>query len=359
MNDFLFGTYKLNRVIRPMLRSMPKLFLSLFPEMVQSDTGLILYDTTKTKRPGVTPFVHPMARGKVVENQGYSTNAIKPAYLKDIRVHTAHQALKRLAGEALGGSMTQAQRMMAAVAMDMQDQMDMLENRLEVMAAEAVIYGTQTVKGEGFNDRVDFRRSAASKTVLAGTAAWSHPDITIDAMFGQMEDIAEDMRNRIGMTPGFFLFDPEAWKLMRAKLLASDKGGAKYLDKQNRGYDRINVDLTPSMAGEMGLQAKGSFGDIPIFTYQSEYVDPETGTLTRVMPANTVLMIAKSRLEGVRHYGAIQSMDPKTQEFVLSPMEYFYSSWAENEPPARFLRLESAPLMVPYYPDAVQTVTVA
>lgn len=355
----LYSTYSLNRVVVPRLRTMPKLFLTLFPEVSQSDKEEILYDVTKTTRPGVTPFVHPMAKGKVIEGKGYSTRSLKPAYLKDLRIHTPHQNLKRRAGEQLGGSLTQEQRMMAAVAQDIQDQMDIFQNRLEVMAAEAVIFGTQTIKGEGFDALVDFQRSAASKTALTGADKWDDANITIDKMFGQLEDLAEDMRDRIGQTPGFVLMDPKAWKLMRAKLLASDKGGAKYLDKNNRGYDRISVDLTPSLAGEMGLQAKGSFGDIPIFTFQSEYVDPETGTVKKVMPDNTVLMIARSRLEGVRHFGAIQSIDPQTEQFVLNPMEYFASSWTERNPAARMLQLESAPLMIPYYPDAVQTITVA
>lgn len=355
----LYSTYTLNRVIVPSLRTMPKLFLTLFPEMVQSDKQEILYDVTKTKRQGVTPFVHPMARGKVIEGAGYSTKSLQPAYVKDIRVHTPHQNLKRRAGEPLGGNLTPQQRMLAALAADAQDQMDILNNRFEVMAAEAVIYGRQTIKGEGFDALVDFQKSAASKTILSGAAKWDDANITIDTMFGQLEDTAEDMRDRIGQTPDYVVMDPKAWKLMRAKLLASDKGGAKYLDKQNRGYDRVSVDLTPSLAGQMGLQAKGSFGDIPIFTFQSEYVDPETGTVKKTMPDNTVLMICRDKFQGVRHFGAIQSINPQTEEFVLNAMEYFASSWTEKNPASRQLQLESAPLMVGYYPDAVQTITVA
>lgn len=355
----LYSTYTLNRVIVPRLRTMPKLFLTMFPEVVQSDKEEILYDITKTKRPGVTPFVHPMAEGKIIEGAGYSTRSIKPAYLKDLRIHTPHQALKRRAGEALGGTLTQEQRLMAAIAADAQDQIDIFQNRLEVMAAEAVIYGRQTIKGKGLDAVVDFQKSNASKSVLTGAAKWDDADMTVDKIFGQLEDLAEDMRNRIGQTPNYVLMDPKAGKLLKTLLRASDKGGAKFLDKQNKGYDRVQVDLTPSLAGEMGLMSLGSFGDIPIFTFQSEYVDPEDGQLKKVMPDNTVLMIARTRFEGVRHFGAIQSMDPQTEAFVLNPMEYFASSWTTKNPASRILQLESAPLMAPYYPDAVQTITVA
>jgi len=197
----LFSTYTLNRVVVPRLRTMPKLFLTMFPSVIQSDKDEILYDVTKAIRPGATPFVHPMAKGRVIEGAGYSTKSLKPAYVKDIRVHTPHQNLKRLAGEQLGGTLTQEQRMLARVASDVQDQMDRLQNRFEVMAAEAVIFGTQTIKGEGFDELVDFGKSAASKTVLAGANKWNDPDITIDKMFGQLEVLAEDMRNRIGAAP--------------------------------------------------------------------------------------------------------------------------------------------------------------
>lgn len=353
----LYSTYTLNRVVRPALRTMPKLFLTLFPEMVQSDKEEILFDVEKTTRPRITPFVHPLAKGKVVEGKGYSTKSVKPAYLKDVRVHYPHQNLKRRAGEALGGSLTVQQRMLAAISSDMQDQMDMFGNRLEAMAAEAVIHGTQTIKGEGFDELVDFQRSAASKTALTSTDAWDHADMTVDKMFKKLEDIAEDFRDRTGSVPDFFLADPKAWGLMRDKLLASDKGGAKYLDKNNRAFDRVSVDLTPSLAGQMGLQAKGSFGDIPIFTFQSEYMDPEDGQMKKIMPDNTVLMIARSRLIGVRHFGAIQSID-ENDNIITNPMEYFASSWTERNPARRMLQLESAPLMVPYYPNAVQTITV-
>lgn len=355
----LYSTYSLNRVVVPTLRTMPKLFLTLFPEVIQSDKEEILWDVTKAIRPGATPFVHPMAKGKVIEGTGYSTKSLKPAYLKDIRLHTPHQNLKRRAGEALGGSLTQQQRLLAAVASDLQDQMDRFNNRLEVMAAEAVIKGTQTIKGQGFDELVDFGRSAASKTVNSGAAKWDDAGMTLDKAMGQLEDLAEDMRDRVGQTPDYIVMDPKAWKLLRALLAAADKGGAKYLDKMNKGYERVSVDLTPSLAGQMGLRGYGSLGDIPLFTFQSEYVDPETGTVKKIMPDNTVLMIAKGRFQGVRHFGAIQSMNPQTEEFVLNPMEYFASSWVEEEPAARYLRLESAPLLVPYYPDAVQTVTVA
>lgn len=351
----LYSTYYLNGVVVPALRTMPKLFLSMYGGVVQSDKEEVLVDYEKTTRPRITPFVHPMAKGKVIEGAGYSTRSLKPAYLKDIRAHYPHKALKRRAGEALGGALTTEQRMLANLVADQQDQMNMFQNRLEVMAAEATIFGRATIKGEGFDAVVDFGRANDTKVALAGTSKWSDNACTIDVIFGQLEDWAEAYRDKNGVAPDFYLLDPEAWKLLRAKL--TDDAAKKYLDRNQKGYERISVDLTPSLAGKMGLQAKGSFGDIPIFTFQSEYQDPDTAVMKKVMPDNTVLVMNRDHLEGVRHFGAIQSID-ENDNMVLNAMEYFSSSWTERNPAQRIIQLESAPLIVPYRPNAVFTYTV-
>ncbi len=356
----LYSTYTLNGVVVPALRTMPKLFLTLFPSVVQSDKEEVLVDYEKTTRPRITPFVHPMAKGKVIEGVGYNTRSLKPAYLKDIRSHYPHKALKRRAGEPLGGTLTVEQRMLANLINDQQDQMNMFQNRLEVMAAEAVIHGRATISGEGFGTGVDavlvdFGRSASTKVALSGTSKWSDANITIDQIFAQLEDWVEAYRDMHGLVPDFFVMDPKAWQLLRAKLTAD--AGKKYLDTTMKGYERISVDLTPSTAGQMGLQAKGSFGDIPIFTFQSEYQDPDTAVMKKIMPDYTVLLINRSHLEGVRHFGAIQSID-ENDNMVLNAMEYFSSSWTERNPAQRLIQLESAPLIVPYRPNAVWTYTV-
>lgn len=351
----LYSTYFLNGVVVPTLRTMPKLFLTLFPSIVQSDKEEVLVDYEKTTRPRITPFVHPMAKGKVIEGAGYSTRSLKPAYLKDIRAHYPHKAMKRRAGEALGGSLTTEQRMLANLVADQQDQMNMFQNRLEVMAAEAIISGVATIKGEGFDALVDFGRTNDTKIALSGDSKWDSANCSIDDIFGQLEDWAEAYRDKHGVAPDFYLLDPKAWQLLRAKL--TDDAAKKYLDKTLKGYERISVDLTPSLAGKMGLQAKGSFGDIPIFTFQSEYQDPDTAVMKQVMPDNTVLVMNRDHIEGVRHFGAIQSID-ENENMVLNAMEYFSSSWTERNPAQRIIQLESAPLIVPYRPNAVFTYTV-
>lgn len=350
----IFSTYYLNGVIVQNIRPMAKLFMQFFPSVIQSDKEEIITDYTKNHRARLTPFVHPMAKGKVVEGLGYSTKSLKPAYLKDIRAHYPHKYQKRMAGENFGGTMTTEQRMKAAIAADIQDQRDMLENRLEVMAAEAVIHGTATIKGEGFDSKVEFGRSASTFVTLSGTSAWNHADMTLGKIFGHLEDLAEQMRDHSGAVPNVFVMDSKAWQHIRNVIakVGEEKINA-WLDRSNKAADFIKLNLAPTIGAIDGLNFKGTFGDFPIYTFQSAYQDPEDGKIKQIMPENTLLMISSSQLDGVRHYGAIHDVD------VMRPMPFYASSWIEKNPSVRMLQLESAPLLVPYRPDSVFTVKVA
>ena len=336
----LYSTHRLNRIVTD-LRTMPKFFLQFFPEVVEQNTEEVLIDYVEGK-PRITPFVHPMREGRVVEDKGFSTRSVRPAYLKDKRVHNPLKAIKRRAGEAIGGSLTPEQRLRMTLVSDLQDQLDMLDNRLEVMAAEAVIYGRATIKGDGFDSVVDFGRKAENTIALAGTDKWT--DAGSDKG-RQLEDWDEQLRDVSGGNTDMVVMDKKAWQLLRA-----DEKLFKLLDVR-RGFEGVNLNLAP-MKDVEGLSFKGYYGDFPIYVYQSSYTDPLTGQTVQVMPDNTVLMISR-RIEGVRHYGAIMDVD------VLRPQAYHVKSWLQEDPSVRYLLMQSAPLLVPYRMNAVLRIQVA
>lgn len=357
----LYGTYHLNGVVAPIISRMPKFFSGMFTTTYFSEDEKVYLDRTKAGYPRLTPFVHFMAKGKTVEGNGFSTDVLKPAYVKDLRAHYPHKYQQRMPGEQFGGSMSIEQRMRIAVAADMQDQRDMLDNRLEVMCAEAVLKGTATIVGEGFDTVVDFGRDTSTKIALAGSDKWNTLPATptkaeclafLNMVSEQLESWSDAVRDAGGGTPTVCVMDSKPWGYIRKAMTLADATGT-WLDRQNKGYERISVDLTPTMAAEMGLSVKGTFGDFTIATYQAEFTDPEDNSLKRVMPDNTVLLVSVPRMQGVRHFGAIMDID------VMRAIESWSSSWVEKDPSVRMLKMESSPLMVPYRPNACLTVTVA
>ena len=61
-----------------------------------------------------------------------------------------NRPLKRSPGEPIGGNMSPADRQRALVALDMQDQLNMLNRRLEVMAGQVLVTGMATISGDKY-----------------------------------------------------------------------------------------------------------------------------------------------------------------------------------------------------------------
>lgn len=338
----IYSTGFLNRVVdspAPVVTPFLDLF---FREVLQHDTEEVYFDKVQGK-PRLTPFVHPLHEGKVVDSVGYTTKSVKPAYVKDLRVHNPLKALKRRAGEALTGSMTPAQRQQMNIIADINDQNEMLQRRLEVMAIEAVRDGKQTIIGEGFNAVVNFNRDASLTETLAGPDKW---DASLDVDIpGQLELWSQQIADFDGNVEAVIM-DPKAWALARKN------NKVKELLEIRRGIADNDLIIEPKIAIQAGLQYKGKIGEFPIWVYTGSYIDPADGQVKKYMTDNTVVMAGR-RVEGVRHYGAIMDVD------VLVSRDRYVQSWTERNPSRRMLMLESSPLLVPYRPNSSKKVTVA
>jgi hypothetical protein len=341
MSYDLYSTAFLNRVVDD-LAPVPTVFLDLFfPEVLTHDTEEVYFDKV-TDKPRLTPFVHPLHEGKVIDSAGYITKSVKPAYLKDLRVHNPLKALKRRAGESLTGSLTPAQRQQANIVADLADQNRMFTRRMEVMAIEAIRDGKATIIGEGFNAVVDFGRDASLTETLTSGDRWSTADLDIPA---QLEEWSQQIADFDGSVEAVIM-DVKAWNLMR-----NNSKVQKLLDIR-RGVADTNLIIEPQMAVRAGVQYKGMVGNFPIWVYTGSYIDPADGQTKKYMPDNTVVLAGR-RVEGVRHFGAIMDVE------VLVARERYAQSWVEKNPSRRMVMMESAPLLVPYRPNSSMKITVA
>jgi hypothetical protein len=341
MSYDLYSTAFLNRVVDD-LAPVPTVFTDLFfPEVLTHDTEEVYFDKV-TDKPRLTPFVHPLHEGKVIDSAGYITKSVKPAYLKDLRVHNPLKALKRRAGESLTGSLTPAQRQQANIVADLADQNRMFTRRMEVMAIEAIRDGKATIIGEGFNAVVDFGRDASLTETLTSGDRWSTADLDIPA---QLEEWSQQIADFDGSVEAVIM-DVKAWNLMR-----NNSKVQKLLDIR-RGVADTNLIIEPQMAVRAGVQYKGMVGNFPIWVYTGSYIDPADGQTKKYMPDNTVVLAGR-RVEGVRHFGAIMDVE------VLVARERYAQSWVEKNPSRRMVMMESAPLLVPYRPNSSMKITVA
>ena len=157
----------------PNLKRTSKFLLDrFFPNMVEADTEEVAIDVQVGVR-RLAPFVSPLVEGKLVEQLGQKTNLFKPAYIKDKRAPDLRRPIRRSIGERIGGDISAPEREMINLQYEMEDQVDMIDRRLEWMAASVMTTGMVTVAGEGYDTAVvDFGRDPRLTVALTGTDRW-------------------------------------------------------------------------------------------------------------------------------------------------------------------------------------------
>ena len=328
----IFSIGVLARVIAELPAPAPFILNSFFTAM-QTETSEEIHFDVENGRRRLAPFVAPIVAGKVVQSKGFVTKTFKPAYIKDKRVFDSSRPFKRAIGERIGGELSPAQRLQALLATDLQDQLEMLARRQEVMAVEALRTGKVTVKGDQYPTVVvDFGRHTDLTVELTAGDRWG------EAGVDPLEDVQKwsmGVTQHSGAAGNTLIMDVKAWQLFSAAPSVQ-----KLLDRF-RGADKLNATVT----GEGG-RYMGNIGDFDIWVYAGWYEDPDSGSLTPYLPDNTVL-ITSPDLEGTRAYGAIRD-----EESGFQAMPYFSKSWVEKDPAVRLLLLQSAPLPVPYRVNA-------
>lgn len=340
----IFSTAVLNRVVGHLDRPASFLLDTFFPQVQTEDSEEIHFDLDSSK-PRLAPFVSPLVEGQVVANEGFETRSFKPAYVKDKRRFDPRAPLKRYIGETIGGALTPMNRREAALNRSLTNQLENLTRREEVMAAEALRFGRVTVAGENYPTQVvDFQRDASLTLALTGATRWGEAGVN---PLDDLEDWAGLIQQRSGSVARTVVMDPMAWRLFKRS------SNVERLLEVRRGTNTtVNVD--PMVRGQGNEKARytGSIGDLDFWVYNDAYLN-DAGETQNVLPEYTVLLGSRSQLEGTRCYGVI--LDEKAN---YKASRYFSKSWLVEDPAVRWLLMQSAPLVVPYRPNASFCATV-
>ena len=336
----VFSTDVLTAVLQSLLGN-PQFLLDRYFGTTQAETSeQIHFDVLQGKR-RISPFVSPLVEGQVVASQGFITNTFTPAYIKDKRVFDMNRPLKRSAGEQIGGTMAPADRLRALIAFDMQDQLNMLRRRLEVMCGEVLVTGRSTITGDKYPTVVvDFGRSG-NHTIVANPL-WSAASPPI---LNNLQDWAQIALEDTGVFPNDVLMTVDVWKIFR-----SDPAVQNVLNIFRRLGEAPGI-MPMAQVTEGGV-LMGNIEGFNIYVYSGWYVDPADGVEKPILPPGTVVMTSPA-LEGVQAYGAIRD-----EEIGLQPVPYYVKSWIQYDPSVRYVMLQSAPIMVPFRPNASVAVKV-
>lgn len=348
MND-LFERARLIQVVSNLKTSQKFLLDKFFPNVITSDTPEVAIDVDVGVR-RMAPFVSPLVEGKMVESRRYQTNLYKPAYIKDKRAPDLRKPVRRMIGEAIGaGTLTGEERVMQNLVFEMADQIDMIDRRLEWMAAQALIRGTVTITGDGFpTELVDFGRDPTLTVALTGTATWAAANVTATTPTASPSDNIELwqqlMLQKSGGVATDIIFSTDAWQAFKKD--PALKGAIIFPTLAEFG-NQIN----PGAQVARGGIYKGRWGNFDLWVYNDWYVDAN-GVEQPMLPAGTVIL-SGADLMGTRAFGMIYD-----DNFAYQSLPYAPKSWVENDPAQRIMLMQSSPIVIPSRVNASFAATV-
>ena len=331
----IYSTATLAGVIETVKPSLPGFWMNFFNRSFAFDTEEVDFDIVMVDR-RIAPFVMPTSTGVPTRDAGYATRKFKPAYSKILSAINPRRTLERRPGEGFGGTLSPEQRAMAIIGQYAVDHRSMMERRWDWMAARALLDGSLTITGEHYPSvTIDFQRAANQTVTLASGSRWG--DAGVKAM-STIEAWSTTVFQASGFPVNTVIMGTSAWTAFAADT------EVRALMALYRGADKVGgLSIVPG-SGET-LQYKGNDGSRDYWVY-NDYYDADDGTPVAIMDPRDVLLVNQAGLAGAKCFGAILDMDS------LRAQPIFTKSYVEDNPSARFVLSQSAPLMVPGRPNA-------
>lgn len=312
----------------------------LFPNQTFHNTKFIDVETI-IESEAIAGFVAPCVRGEVVGDPGSRIDSFAPAYIKLEKDIVPCNYMERLPGEPYNSGLTPQRRMMLDLQRMQMDLEKRIKRRLELMAAEALLYGTATIQGDSYPRRVvDFGRDPGNTIVNLPADYWA---AGTSEPLAQIATGSQVILDAIGVGPGMLVMDTTSYTE-----LSEHQNFVDMLDVR-RGITEV-PNISPMIAAKRMF--RGFLGEIAVWTYGGTYVDPTDGLTKRYLPEHRALLIAEgdNGLMGEQAYGVIQDVK------VMEAMARFSKMWDDEGSGTRKLVTQTAPLLIPKRPNAVVTI---
>lgn len=312
------------------------------------DTARVDVDIIGMGERKLAPFVHPKSSGVAVDRRGFRTESYEAPEISLMRITTAEDMLKRTPGETIYSGKSPNARAAEQLGKDLSDLDDMITRREEVMCREAILDGKVTIKGEGYDEVLDYWESLAEADKPSTTVATSWDAAGADAL-SIMKDLRTIRREKIrksGFTPTEIICGSAVIDVLIDKLAAA---GA--LDNRRVDLGQIDPRELPNGVTYWGYLKDSA---LDIYSYDDWYVN-DAGVEVPMMPEDKVLMGSPNARTSLA-YGAVGLIGDDTVRFHEGAR--VPDSWTQKAAPAgRVLQLKSRPLAIVHTPLAFETIT--
>lgn len=283
----------------------------------------------------LAPFVNPRIGGVVFERQGFSTNSYEAPEISPMRITTAEDMLKRSPGENMYSPKSPTERAAEQLGRDLWELDRIINRREEAMCAEALFTGKITIKGEGYDEELNFWPSDPAeqpKTTLATlwTASGADPQADLRA-------IRRQMIKDSGVTPREIICGTNALEALLAKLTDKD---ASHLDMRRVDMGFVDPAHLPNGVSYWGYLKDSA---LDVYSYDEWYVD-DLGVEHSMVPTDLCLL-AGADAKTILAYGCVALAGDDTVRFYEGAR--VPDSWVQRaNPSGRVVQLKSRPLPI-------------
>lgn len=309
-----------------------------FSNVKTFDTEKIDVDLVDAKGRKLAPFVNPKIGGKAVSREGFKTNTYEAPEVSPQRMTIADEMLKRTPGESVYGSKSPATRAGEVARQDLLDLDEFITRREEAMCAEALFSGKVTVKGDGYDDVIDYWKDLdeADKPLTKSATLWTADGVTAKSILAELRALRRAMINKGGFTPTEMLMGTKALDTFLDKM-----DGDKLLDMRRVDMGIIKPELLPNHVTYWGyLRDSG----LDIYSYDEIYTGDD-GQDVSMVPANLVLL-GSPNVRTTMAYGCCSIADPKTNQLQFYAERRVPDSWIQKDPAGRVIQIKSRPLPI-------------
>ena len=274
----------------------PKFFMNFFGNLETKDTEVVELDK-QFKGIKVAMFVNPDAVADGREKLSFDNYVFKLPTMQDSVALTGKELKKRLMGQNVYTQKTSAAKAAILILEIQNEQKEMIENAMELMAIDAVFNGQLTIVGKGENRVIDFDRSAANTIDLGAGNYW-------DETGGAPEDDIEEFIDIIGQAGSNATHI--AGRLETVRVLV--KKLAKNDDFDSRRIQR--GDLTfESFADVNGAIFYGTYKGLEIWGFDGNYKDDDNVSQKAVPAKKIAILSAVNANVDVAGYAADTDID--------------------------------------------------
>ena len=321
-----------------------------------SDQQDILFDKLQASR-RIAPFMMANVAGRpIYRKEGERIYAFRPAYTKPKDAVLPGEMMQQGPAELVRRVplQTPESRYNQAVINIARYHRGAIERLWDYMVAASVIDGQLTINYMtdqgliGHSVTIDFERDPAHRIILGGAQRWGQVGVNI---FNLLQTWIDTVGNASfgGVVNDMLLGSNAALAFINSadieKKLNTDLRGSEEV-YVNRGLIRTDP-LNPFTY----IGTLGSGTSVWKVSGPGNQFQQDDKTLVDILSPNDALLLSPS-VEMIEAYGAIQDVSS------LRAQDIFVKMWDQNDPSARFIMTQSAPLAIPVNPNATLLATV-